>query len=70
MLQESRSVVTTADSALKKSDELLGTANSVTETVDSASKLAYSVFSSPLIKGAALAAGLGRGAKSLRRRGK
>lgn len=46
---------------------VLGTAESIGGTVDSASRLAYLAFSNPLIKGMALAAGTSRAARRFRR---
>lgn len=66
LLKETRVAVQEANSGLSKVDDLLSTAHSVTGTVDSASRFAFSVFSNPVIKGAALASGVARGAKSLR----
>ena len=52
---------------IERVDSLLGTAESITGTVDSASRLAYLAFSNPVIKGLAVASGTGRAARSLRR---
>lgn len=66
LITDVRAVLSSVDSVAKRSDELLATATSVTDTVDSASKLAYNVFSNPVIKAAALASGIGRGIHVLR----
>ena len=60
--------VHTANLELERVDHLLGTAESIGGTLDSASRLAYLAFSNPVIKGLALASGTGRAAKSFRRR--
>ena len=59
--------VRTANVELERVDDLLGTAESITGTVDSASRLAYLAFSNPMIKALALASGTSRAAKSFRR---
>ena len=46
---------------------MLGTAESIGGTVDSASRLAYLAFSNPVIKTMALASGTGRAARRFRR---
>ena len=46
---------------------VLGTAESIGGTVDSASRLAYLAFSNPVIKGLALASGTSRAARRFRR---
>ena len=46
---------------------MLGTAESIGGTVDSASRLAYLLFSNPAIKAVALASGTGRAARRFRR---
>lgn len=61
-------IVRNANADLERVDGLLGTAESITGTVDSASRLAHLAFSSPVIKGMALASGTGRAAKSFRRK--
>ncbi len=57
-----------ANYELDRVDDLLGTAESIGGTVDSASRLAYLAFSNPVIKGLAVASGTGRAARSFRRR--
>lgn len=52
---------------LERVDRLLGRAESISGTVDSASRLAYLAFSNPVIKVLALASGTGRAARSLRK---
>jgi hypothetical protein len=61
-----RSTVAEASSELDRVDSLLGAAETVSATVDSASKLAYSAFSTPVIKALAFANGTGKAAKKLK----
>ena len=58
--------VRTANEELERVGTLLGTAESISGTVDSASRLAYLAFSNPLIKAMALAAGTGRATRAFR----
>ena len=67
VVAELRGTVAQANVELERVDSLLGTAESVTSTVDSASRLAYLAFSNPLIKALAFASGTGRAARRLRR---
>ena len=60
--------VRAANAELERVDGILGTAESISGTVDSASRLAYLAFSNPVIKGLALATGTGRAARRFRRR--
>ena len=60
--------VRTASYELERVDELIGTAESISGTVDSASRLAYLTFSNPLIKALAFATGTGRAARAFRRK--
>ena len=60
--------VRTANAELDRVDGILGTAESISGTVDSASRLAYLAFSNPVIKVLAFATGTGRAARRLRRR--
>ena len=68
VMVELRRLVRAANAELERVDDLLGTAESITGTVDSASRLAYLAFSNPVIKAVALASGTGRAARSLRRK--
>jgi uncharacterized protein YoxC len=56
-----------ANAELARVDTLLVTAESISETVDSASRLAYLAFSNPVVKALALASGTGRAVRRLRR---
>jgi hypothetical protein len=56
-----------ANAELERVDTLLGTAESISSTVDSASRLAYLAFSNPVIKLIAFGAGTSRAARRIRR---
>ena len=64
---ELRTTVQQAGDELERVDSLLGTAESISATVDSASRLAYLAFSNPVIKGLAFASGTGRAARRFRK---
>jgi uncharacterized protein YoxC len=64
---EMRSTVQAANAELARVDVLLDRAESVSATVDSASRLTYLAVSNPVIKTMAFAAGTGRAARRLRR---
>ena len=64
---EMRDTVRQANAELERVDSLLGTAEQIGATVDSASHLAYLAFSNPVIKAMALGAGTAKAAKALRR---
>jgi uncharacterized protein YoxC len=68
VVAEMRTAVGQANTELERVDTLLGTAESISTTVDSASRLAYLAFSNPVIKGIALASGTSRAARRFRRR--
>jgi hypothetical protein len=61
-----RRTIAAADHDLDRIDDLLAAAETVGSTVESASKLAYDTFSTPVIKALAIANGTGRAAKRLR----
>ena len=67
VVSEMRNAVGQANVELERVDNLLGTAESISTTVDSASRLAYLAFSNPVIKVIAFASGTGRAARRLRR---
>ncbi len=67
MLDEAHEVVRLARKDMDKVDTLLTRADSISGTVDSASKLAYSLFSNPAVKALALASG---GARAVARLGR
>lgn len=68
LVQDLGDTVRNANAELERVDGLLGTAESIGGTVDSASRLAYLAFSNPVIKVLALATGTGRAARALRRK--
>lgn len=67
-LDELAKAATTANRELDRVDGILDTAETVSQTVDSASKIAYLAFSNPAIKALALGAGTTRAWKRFRRR--
>lgn len=67
LVTQVHSTVQQANAELTRVDHLLGTAESISETLDSASRLAYLAFSNPVVKAMALAAGTSRAARRLRR---
>ena len=68
LLTDVHSAVRQANGDPVKVESLLETAESVTGTVDSASRLAYAVVSNPLIKVLAFASGSSRALRRLRAR--
>jgi hypothetical protein len=68
VVSDLRDTVRQASTDLERVDGLLDTAESITGTVDSASRLAYLAFSNPLIKALAFVSGTGRAARRFRRR--
>jgi hypothetical protein len=68
LLAEVRDAVAQANAELGRVDGLLVTAENITNTVDSASRLAYAAFSNPVIKTVALTTGTGRAWRRLRHR--
>lgn len=67
VIDELNRTVTQANTDLERLDSLLDSATSVTNTVDSASHLAYLAFSNPIIKAIAFATGTAKAAKAFRR---
>lgn len=67
VLDDLRDVVDAAGSEVERFDQLVTTAESVTGTVDSASRLAYLAMANPVIKGVAFASGTAKAARRLRR---
>ena len=59
--------VSQASAELERVDGLIGTAESISVTLDSASRLAYLAFSNPVIKVLAFGAGTARAARRFRR---
>ena len=66
LVSDLRGTVSTANAELTRVDGLLTTAESISTTVDSASRLLYLTFSNPVIKALAFGAGTRRVAKRLR----
>jgi len=68
LVSDVRETVAQANAELERVDGLLVTAESISTTVDSASRLAYLAFSNPVVKVLAFGAGTARAARSLRKR--
>jgi len=68
VVAEMRAAVGQATGDLERVDTLLGTAESISTTLDSASRLAYLAFSNPVIKTLAFASGTTRATRRFRRR--
>jgi uncharacterized protein YoxC len=62
-----RGTVSQANAELERVDTLLGTAESISATVDSASRLAYLFLANPVVKVLAFGAGSTRALRRLRR---
>jgi hypothetical protein len=69
LLSELRGDAQQASVHLERAGDLVGAAESVTRTVEGASRRAYVTFSNPLVKVLALLSGVGRAGRRLRRRG-
>ena len=67
LVDDLHTTVQRATVELERVDTLLGTAESISSTVDSASRLAYLTFSNPVIKALALASGTSRAVRRFRR---
>jgi uncharacterized protein YoxC len=67
LVGQMRGTVTQASAELERVDTLLGTAESIGATVDSASRLAYLFLANPLVKALAFGAGSTRALRRLRR---
>jgi ABC-type transporter Mla subunit MlaD len=61
--------VEAANAELERVDRLVGSAESISQTVDATSRLAYRALSAPVIKTVAITSGASRAAKRLRRDG-
>jgi hypothetical protein len=68
VLDDLRDTVDAANGEIERLDRLVTTAESVTGTVDSASRLAYIAMANPVIKGVAFASGTAKAARRLRPR--
>jgi hypothetical protein len=58
LVQDARAVVDHAATEMERVGDVLGSAEAVSATVDSASRLAYRAFSNPLVKTVAFGSGL------------
>lgn len=67
LVADLRTTVVQASGDLERVDSLLGRAETISATVDSASRLAYLAFSNPVIKTLAFGAGTARAARRFRR---
>jgi hypothetical protein len=65
LMGELRDTVERAGVEVERVDGLLDTAESISATVDSASRLGYLAFRAPVIRTVALGRGIGRGARRL-----
>lgn len=68
LLTDLHSAVRKADADLGRMETVLARAETISGTVDSASRLAYTAFSNPVVKMMALGSGIGRGFRRLRRK--
>jgi hypothetical protein len=66
LLRDLRATVTDATAELDRVDGLIGTAEAITETVGSASRLTYAALSNPVIKVLAFGSGTARATRRLR----
>lgn len=67
LVTDLRGTVAQANAELVRVDTVLQTAESISGTLDSASRLAYLAFSNPVIKAVAAGAGAARAARRLRK---
>jgi len=67
LVEELARSVTDANTELERVNRLVGSAESISATVDATSKLAYRALSAPVIKTVAMTSGASRAAKRLRR---
>ena len=67
LVSDLRVTVAQANNELARVDTLLGTAESISQTVDSASRLAYLAFSNPVIKVLAFGSGTARATRRFRK---
>ena len=70
LLTDLRGDAEKASAELERVGDLVGAAQSVTRTVEGASRLAYMTFSNPVVKILALGSGFSRAGRRLRRRGR
>jgi hypothetical protein len=69
VIGDAEATIRIAKGELERVDDLIGSAEAITETVGSASRLAHAAVATPLIKVMALGAGTNRARKRLRRTG-
>jgi hypothetical protein len=69
VLDDAEATIAAARGELARVDDLVGSAEALTETVGSASRLAHAALATPLIKVMALRAGTVRAGRRLRRAG-
>ncbi|MGI8755929.1 MAG: DUF948 domain-containing protein [Acidimicrobiales bacterium] len=67
LLDDLAASVAAANEQLERVDRLVGSAESISATVDATSKLAYRALSAPVIKTVAVTSGASRAARRLRR---
>jgi predicted acylesterase/phospholipase RssA len=67
LVDELATSVTEANDELARLDRLVGSAESISATVDATSRLAYRALSAPVIKTVAMTSGASRAAKRMRR---
>lgn len=68
VIGEAEETLSRARGELERVDDLIGSAEAITETVGSASRLAHATVAVPLIKLLAFGSGTARAGRSLRRR--
>lgn len=69
VLGEAEETITRARGELDRVDDLIGSAEALTETVGSASRLAHAALATPIIKVLAFGAGTARAGRRLRKAG-
>jgi hypothetical protein len=67
VLGDAEDTIARARGELQRVDDLVGSAEAITETVGSASRLAHAALATPLIKVMAIGAGTARAGKRLRK---
>jgi len=67
LIDDMASALAEANAELERVDRLVGSAESISATVDATSKLAYRALSAPVIKTVAIRSGASRAARRLRR---
>lgn len=69
VLGDAEATITRARGELERVDDLIGSAEAITETVGTASRLAHAALAAPLIKVMAFGAGTARAGKRIRKVG-